>query len=97
MDIREIAINLICLHITGGLFWFVFITWISIKQGDFQRIFLEAQGNAKLSERIQNKIRIALLFTSLVTCLMYWEISCFNTVRKSYKNFLPQRSKDDTK
>lgn len=89
----NILINLIGLHVTGGLLWFVFYMGHMLINPSQRKIFNTLVNNGTLngkSKRSANYVRVILLLTALFMCLLNWEISAIRTIKRSYKNFLPK-------
>ncbi|MGN4128025.1 hypothetical protein ACMGD3_23925 [Lysinibacillus sphaericus] len=87
----SVLINILGLHITGGLLWFVFYMGHMLTNSSQRKIFNTLVKNGTSQKHSANYVRGMLLLTALTASLLYWEVSAIRTFKKSYKNFLPKK------
>ena len=94
MTFFEATRTIVCLHITGGLIWFVFYTWDMLvtpsKRKAFDNLVIKGTINGT-SKYSANFVRFILLLSVFLTSLIFWEVSVIRTFKRSYKNFLPKK------
>ena len=87
----DLILTLIVIHVTGAVLWFIFyMTHMLInisERAKFQ--YLVQYGSSK--QFPPNITTVILILAALGNFLLKWEVSAYNTVKKSYKNFLPKR------
>lgn len=78
--------NIIGIHLTGGILWFCFYIGHMLidprERAKFERIVAGLNGKKKQLRKL------TLILFSFFFCLLVWEISAYNTVKKSYKHWL---------
>lgn len=89
MGILSILVDIILIHVVGGLLWFVFYMCNMLTNQKEKKVFHQLVTDGSSKKYSPNFVRIVLILTALVGSLLYWELSAFRTFKKSYKNFLP--------
>ncbi|MEK5209757.1 hypothetical protein [Psychrobacillus sp. FSL H8-0510] len=90
MEILEVVVTLISIHLIGGLLWFVFYMGNMLTNQKEKKVFQQLVASGSSKKYSANFVRLALILTGLVASLLYWEVSAARTIKKSYKNFLPK-------
>ncbi|MBG9730813.1 hypothetical protein ABD87_15085 [Lysinibacillus sphaericus] len=94
MTFFEVTKTIVCLHLIGGLLWFVFymghMLTNSYKRNIFNNLVIKGTLNGA-SKYSANFVRFILLLSAFLASLLYWEVSAIRTFNRSYKNFLPKK------
>lgn len=90
MEILNVVVTLISIHLIGGIIWFVFYMGNMLTNQKEKQVFHQLVINGSSKKYSTNFVRLTLILTALVVSLLYWEVSAVRTFKKSYKNFLPK-------